>query len=138
MKSRLRAERYAAMLLFQFRVEYEGDSGIRRTCEKRLFVLEATSAQKALSLAKRRGRAAEGRYKNSLGGTVHFEFVGVQDLLHLGPECEDDEMWYDIVELVRPMERRKKLIPAENELQAIAEEGYRQQRGRRSAANGHV
>jgi len=27
----------------------------------------------------------------------HLEFVGVLDLLDLGPECGPDEVWYDIV-----------------------------------------
>ena len=69
--------------------------------------------------ANRRGIAAQYSYRNSAGRTVHFEFVGVQDLLCLDPECQPDEVWYDIVQLVRPMERKNKLIPKESELNAL-------------------
>jgi hypothetical protein len=50
---------------------------------------------------------------------VHFEFVGVLDLLELGVECDADEVWYDIVERVRPMERRHAILPKENDLSAL-------------------
>lgn len=120
--------RYAAMLLFQFRVVSNGKSNQRRTCEKRLIGFKAKDARTALRYAKLRGREAECSYRNTDGGTVHFEFVGLQDLLHLGSECDRDEVWYDIVELVQPMERRGRLIPPEAELQALAEDRTRSTR----------
>ncbi len=40
-------------------------------------------------------------------------------LLELGPECEDGEVWYDIVTRVLPSERKSELIPAESDLCAI-------------------
>ena len=112
-------KRYAAKLLFQFRVTVAGDSGKRRTCEERIIVLNARSAAQALVQAKRCGGSNQYRYKNSDDNPVHFEFVGVMDLLELGPECAAGEVWYDIVTRVRPMERRKKLIPPESELNAV-------------------
>ena len=121
MSARATRFRYAAMLLFQFRVVTAGRSDRRRTCERRLIVFEATGARDALRHAKQRGRAGKYSYRNAAGGTVHFEFVGVQDLLRLGPECGPDEVWYDVVELMTPMERRARLIPPEAELCAMAE-----------------
>jgi hypothetical protein len=51
--------RYAAMLLFQFRVLTGGESNKRRLCEKRLILLEAQNGRAALRAAKRRGRTAQ-------------------------------------------------------------------------------
>jgi len=51
---------------------------------------------------------------------VFFEFVGVTDLLKLGLECEADEVWYDIVQKLKPMERRRELVPPPERLNAIA------------------
>jgi hypothetical protein len=117
--------RYSAKLLFQFRVTIDGDSGKRRTCEERMVVFEAASASRALALAKRRGRAAQYSYKNSDGNPIDFEFIGIMDLLHLGPECEEDEVWYDITERLLPMERADRLIPPEDTLNAIRNERRR-------------
>lgn len=78
-------KRYAAKLLFQYRVIVDGDSGKRRTCEERIILLEANSAPNALRLAKRNGRLSQHQYKNSDGNAVHFEFVGVMELLFLEP-----------------------------------------------------
>ena len=111
--------RYAAKLLFQFLVLVDGSPGVRRTCEERVITFSATHAQAALRESKRRGRAAQHRYKNNDGNPVRFEFVGVLELLRLDPACEDDEVWYDITERVRPMERRTSIIPPERRLSAI-------------------
>ncbi|UJB19070.1 MULTISPECIES: DUF4288 domain-containing protein [Lysobacter] len=113
--------RYSAKLLFQFRVVVQGDSGIMRTCEERIIVFRAPGARRALAEAKRRGRKAQHDYRNSDGNRVFFEFVGVMDLLSLGPECDDEEVWYDIVVRKQPMERAAQLLPDESELSAIRE-----------------
>ncbi len=62
---------------------------------------------------------AQLKYKNSDGNAVHFEFVGVMDLLELGLECEPDEVWYDIRDRLLPMERRDRLLPPEHKLNAM-------------------
>jgi hypothetical protein len=111
--------RYAAMLLFQFRVVTAGESNKRRLCEKRLILLTAPSGRDALRAAKLRGRQAQHNYLNSDGGRVRFEFVGVLDLLHLGPECEADEVYYQLCQRIEPMERRTRLLPPESRLHAI-------------------
>lgn len=101
-----------------------------RTCEQRLIVFRASSAKAALAWAKRRGRESEHSYRNDDGNPVHFEFVGILDLLHLGAECESDEVWYDVVNLKSPKERTKKLLPPEHEL--LQSGGKRSQSYRRS------
>jgi len=116
----VQAPGYAAKLLFQFRVtRSDGQSNVMRTCEERIVLVLAPTARKALALAKRRGKAAQHRYKNDSGSDVHFEFVGVMDLLHLGIECGDDEVWYDITQRKLPMERAAAILPPESELSAI-------------------
>lgn len=116
------SERYAAKLLFQFRVTVDGDDGVMRTCEERIVVLRAMHARDALAKAKRYGRKEQFDYRNDDGNPVHLQFVGVLDLLRLGPECEDDEVWYDIVTRKQPMERAASIVPKESELNAIRNE----------------
>lgn len=96
-----------------------GSPGIRRTCEERIITFSATHGQAALREAKRRGRAVQHRYQNSDGHPVYFEFVGVLELLRLDPACEPDEVWYDITERVRPLERQASIIPPESRRSAI-------------------
>ena len=110
------------MLLFQFRVIIDQQSSMMRTCEKRLILLAADTAKAALALAKKRGKDSEFRYQNNDGNPVYFEFIGVLDLLCIGDECEEDEVWYDIMTLKQPKERAKSLLPAESQLHAIQEE----------------
>ncbi len=90
-----------------------------------MLLLEAPNARAALRSAKQRGRQAQYRYQNDAGGVVRFEFVGVLDLLRLGVECEPDEVWYRICEMVEPTERRASIIPPEAHLRAVAEERER-------------
>lgn len=114
--------RYAAKLSFQYRVDLGSDSGKFRRCEERIIVFHAQTAQSALKKSNQRGKRGEHSYSNDDGDTVYFEFIGVVELLELGAECEDDEMWYDISERLLPMERRDRLIPPVVELNAIRNE----------------
>ena len=103
--------RYAAKLLFQFSVE--GDVRKHRLCEERILNFQARSPREALRVAKQRGKKGEHAYKNSDGDVVAFQFVGVMDLMSLGVEAGDDEVWYEIRERLNPMERRTRIIPNE-------------------------
>jgi len=114
--------KYAAKLLFQFRVIVNGESNKRRTCEERIVLVKAPHAEKALELAKSIGAASEHSYDNSNGNPVHYEFIGVMDLMQLGAECEDNEVWYEIKEYLTPMERSGKFIPPVEKLSAIFNE----------------
>ena len=131
--------RYAAKLVFQDRVVVGGKSGKRRTCGERIIVLRANSAKNALAQAQREGIKSGFTYANSDRNPVHFEFVGVLDLLALGLECDEDEVWYDICARVLPSERKSSLIPRESSLCAIRIESGRrgvQSRGRNRAQIG--
>jgi Domain of unknown function (DUF4288) len=112
-------KRFVAKLLFQLRVVNDGRSNTMRTCEERMVLFQARNAREALKLAKKRGKAAQHRYSNSVGGVVHFEFVGIMDLLCLGMECDEDEVWYGIVSRKLPMERAAEILPQESALTAI-------------------
>lgn len=111
--------KYAAKLLFQYRVVIDGDSNKKRTSEELIVTLSEKSAKAALQKAKTRGKGAQHNYINDDGNSVYFEFVGVVELLHLGIECEDDEVWYEIKDYLTPMECKDKFIPPENTLSAI-------------------
>src|SRR5438270_2856302 len=112
-------KRYAAKLLFQFRVIVDGDSGKRRLCEERIVLFKAATGYAALTQAKQKGRKCQFRYKNARGNSVCFEFIGVMELLCLDPACEKDEVWYRFLERFMPSERKARLIPPESELEAI-------------------
>jgi Domain of unknown function (DUF4288) len=115
----MKTRRYSAKLLFQFRVMVDGSAGKRRICEERIITLRAQNAKAALQAAKKSARSAEHTYKNNEGNRVHFEFIGVLELLCLDPACDANEVWYEIVDRIEPMERKSKLIPAESKLNAI-------------------
>jgi hypothetical protein len=108
-------EQFSAKLLFQFRIGRQRHSQRRRLCEERIVQLQASSSKVALTIAKRKGRTAQHSYRNIDGEMVRFEFVGVMDLLHLGP-CEEGEVWFEFTRRLSPMERRHKLIPPDSEL----------------------
>jgi hypothetical protein len=118
-RRRAPTNRYAARLLFQFRAVTNGRSAKRRLCEDRIIVVKCANARAALKQANARGRAAQHRYDGSAGGHVRFEFVGVTHLLHLGVECEPDEVFYALSYKVRPMERKRSLIPQASKLNAV-------------------
>ncbi len=111
--------RYAAKLLFQFKVSLAGRVKKRRLCEERFITFKAPSAMKALAHAKRRGRESQCSYKGGGGANVRIEFVGVMELLRLNPECEEDEVWYEIKTMVSPAERRDELLLPERLLHAF-------------------
>ena len=106
-------------MLFQYRVMVSGSPGKRRLCEKRIIHFRVSHARSALAHAKRRGKEAQHHYCNNEGNPVFFEFVGVRDLIGCDPACEPDEVWYQTMEMVEPMEKRRRLIPPESQLCAI-------------------
>jgi hypothetical protein len=117
-----RRRRYVATLLYQYAAINPKVRAKRRLCEESMILVEAASAREALRLAKRHARQRRFTVGTTSGVRLAFEFIGVRDLLHLGMGCQPGEVWYDIIQLLRPMERRRKLIPPEAHLQAIREE----------------
>jgi hypothetical protein len=113
---------YAVKLLFEYCVFVRGVPNARRLCEEQLRLVTASSARGALREANRQGRAGQFRYRNGKGNPVHLRFVGVIGLLHIGAEMEPNEVWYSIGERLRPMERRRHLVPKPKDLNAIRDE----------------
>jgi len=122
--------RYSAKMLFQFRADLgEGRSNVMRLCEERIIVIPAKDASSALRKAKAYGKKAELKFEGSeTSYPNYFEFVGITDLLELGIETEPEEVWYDIVTMKQPYERRDKLIPKESQLNAIFQECQKKQK----------
>ena len=116
---RVTTRRFAAKLLFQYRVVVKGRSNRRRTCEERLIVVHAQTAEAAYRSALKSGRSAQHRYRNPDGNPVHCEFIGILELLELGMECGPEEVWYDIKSMLMPKERSHKILPPKHELSAI-------------------
>ena len=89
------------------------------TVEQRIILITAQNAQTALKKANTRGASGESSFVNDDGNHVFIEFIGVLDLMHLGIECEEDTVWYEIKTMADPMSRKKKLIPSTDGLSAI-------------------
>src|SRR5262245_49123251 len=89
--SRQRMQRFAAKLLFQYRVTSQGQSNRRRLCERRIIMITALRPEAAFAKAESAGQQGEHQYRNSDGNDVHIEFIGVLELIHLGLECALDE-----------------------------------------------
>lgn len=120
---------YGAKLLFQWRVVVNGKAKSRRVCEERVILIRARSARDALAQAKRYGakESFKDRARRSDGREVFFEFVGVIDMDGMVTDLSDHpvEVWYELRERVRPMERRRKLLVPENRMRAVhIPEGY--------------
>jgi hypothetical protein len=116
---RKKTHRYVAKLLFQFRVVVDGVSNRRRLCEIMFILIRAANAEAAYRLALKRGRTSQYSYKDVSGNPIHFEFVGVLEMLRLGVECLPDEVWYDLKRITTPKERAKQLIPPKRKLNAF-------------------
>lgn len=106
-------QRFAAKLLFQYRV---GEDSLYRICEERIIVFNARGARAALRHAKRIGKGSESSFVNDGGDTVRIELVGIRDFMHLGLECEEGVVWYEIRTMFRPMERKAALVSEDKDL----------------------
>jgi len=111
--------RYAAKLLFQFRIVTSGRANKIRDIEERIITCAQDTAELAFKFSEGYGRKSEYSYKNDAGGKVFFEFIGIVDLVHLGNETTKEEVWYDIRRALKPMERRKALVPTKHDLSAF-------------------
>jgi hypothetical protein len=121
--------RYSAKMLFQYRADLgDGRSDVMRRCEERIVVIPAMNAKSALRKAKAYGKRAEFEGKAEAGNPIYFEFIGITDLLELGIETEPEEVWYDIITMKQPSERRDQLIPQESQLNAIHWESQKKQK----------
>ena len=83
-----------------------------RLSEERIIVFTARSGRAAVERAKRLGRQGELRYD----GGLRLRFVGVLQLMELGGECEEGEVWWEFRRRRRAKERARALVPAEKTL----------------------
>lgn len=113
--------RYSVVLLFEYCVTVGKVDAARRICEERIILVYARDARAALAKAKEYGRKDQISYKNADGNRVRFRFVGVLDMIDSWG-ASPEEVWYTIRQYVRPMERRKAILPKESELSAIRNE----------------
>lgn len=104
--------RYAVKLLFDWNPDPVTGSRVVRLSEERIVVFTARSARAALERGKRLGRQGELRYD----GGLRLRFVGVLQLMELGVECADGEVWWEFRRRRRAKERVRALIPAEKTL----------------------
>jgi len=107
--------RYSAKILFQYRVGAAEDSSFR-ICEERIITFYGSSPQEAYNTALEKGEINQSNYINDDGVDVYIEFIGIVDLIELGEECEVEDVWYEIKTMLRPKERKSKLIPRREEL----------------------
>jgi hypothetical protein len=83
-------------------------------------LLRARTARDALAQVKQYGRHA-GYEDPRKGGKIMFEFVGVIDLDEMVTDFFEHpvEVWYELRERLRPMQRRRKLLVPENRVRAV-------------------
>jgi|SRR5687768_2652869 hypothetical protein len=117
--------RFSAKLLFQYRVGRDAAASKFRTVEERIVTLREKTAKSALAKVKAIGRESESRFTNDDGADVYIEFIGVVDLMELGLECEPHDVWYEIRTMLQPLERRRSILPAEEDLSAFRAEKLR-------------
>jgi hypothetical protein len=111
--------RYAAKLLYQFRIVINGKSNKKRNCEEKIILIKANNSENAYKKAIIRGKKDEHNFLNNDGNTVFYEFIGIMDLMHLGIETEEDEVWYEVKAYLKPKERKSNFIPKKNNLSSI-------------------
>ena len=113
------SKRFAARLLFQLRKETRRRSNVMRLVERRIMLISARNAEAAWRIAVRRGGKEEWTGQPRAGTLVHCEFIGIEELMELGGETDEEEVWWEFVAMLRPLERRSKLIPPKRRLRAF-------------------
>lgn len=84
-------KRFAAKLLFDWYPDPVTGDRLKRLFEERIVVFSAKSANTALPAAKRLGRLSELQYESG----HRLRFVGLMQLMELGPECAEGEVWWE-------------------------------------------
>lgn len=118
--------RYAGKLLFQYIAPHESPDSLL-VIEERTLVLKAASAGKALKAFRARGTEGAFSFVNNYGVKMKFQFVGVLEMISLGIESDDDEVWY----VIRKMKGPRNRVPASSELLAVKNEKRAKERKRK-------
>jgi len=80
---------------------------VTRLTEERIVVFEARSARASIERAQRLGKQGQVRYRSG----HRLRFVGVLQLMELGLECAEGEVWWEFRRRRRAKERAKVLLP---------------------------
>jgi hypothetical protein len=104
--------RYAAKLLFDWHPDPITGNRVMRLSEERIVVFPARSPRASVERAKRLGKQAELRYDSG----HRLRFVGILQLMELGVECADGQVWWEFRRRRRAKERAKTLLPEEKAL----------------------
>ncbi len=119
--------RFSAKLLFQYRSGAPEDS-IFRICEERIVTFNGNSPSAAYRTALTLGKKGQSSHINNEGIRVYIEFIGLIDMMELGMECEDYDVWYEIKTMRCPMERKSNIIPRREDLSIFGGKGTRTKR----------
>lgn len=109
-------ERFFAKLLFQFRKTKKGKEQKRRVCEERIITILAKSAEEAYKKAVTYGK--DEAWTEAYHG-VKLDFIGILEMDSLTEEDKIDnidEVYWKLVELLKPMERKSQLVPQKKDL----------------------
>ncbi|MGH8568396.1 MAG: hypothetical protein ACREXU_10360, partial [Gammaproteobacteria bacterium] len=117
-------KRYAAKLLFDWNPDPVTGSRVRRLFEERIVVFSARSARTALTGAKRRGQRGQVRYESG----HRLRFVGLLQLMELGLDTGDGEVWWEFRRRRVTITQAKTLLPADKDLYVFTD-------GRRSGVS---
>jgi hypothetical protein len=90
-----------------------------RLVERRIVLIRAATPEAAWRAAVRHAKDETWTGRPRAGTFVHNEFIGVEELMELGGEAEENEVWWEFVPMLRPMERRARLIPRKSRLRAF-------------------
>src|SRR5947208_15023939 len=112
--------RYAAKLLFDWNRDPVTGSRVMRLFEERIVVFDirsarafdAHSARAAVAAARRLGSRSELRYKSG----HRLRFVGRVQLMELGAECGEGEVWWELRRRRMTLARARALLPADKAL----------------------
>jgi hypothetical protein len=113
--------RYAAKMLWQFRVSKGVQSKRKRLCEERIVMFKARGREDAYRKAVRYGKQDQTWWWLDEAKDVKctVEFIGVLELDELWSYIEKEEFhetWYELKDLWMPMERKEKLVPPKKAL----------------------
>src|SRR5262247_4924224 len=97
---------YAAKLLFDWYPDPVTGSYVKRLSEERIVVFPARSARASVERAKRLGKRAELRFDSG----HRLRFVGILQLMELGVECAEGEVWWELRRRYQAKERARKLL----------------------------
>jgi hypothetical protein len=121
--------RYAAKLLFDWFPDPITESRVTRLSEERIVTFTARSPREAVVRAKRKGRDGEAGYDSG----HRLRFVGILQLMALGIECDEGEVWWELRRRRLSKKSVKGLLPSEKSLWVFTD--GRRPRWSRSAAD---